>query len=221
MKRDVNIELAGVEAHLLGERALYLPHERALLLADAHWGKTAAFRAAGVPLPAGVTASDLERLSAALARTGAERLIVLGDLIHGRGSYDAPTLDAVQAWRAEHPALSVTLVRGNHDRRAGDPPLTWGFEVVPGPLALPPFVLRHEPQADAGGYVLAGHLHPAVRLGRRRSEQMVVPCFWFGARVGVLPAFGGFTGVSRVRPRPGDRVFVCAEGAVLDVQGAW
>ncbi|MFY7902844.1 MAG: hypothetical protein ACOVOU_08040, partial [Rubrivivax sp.] len=68
-----------------------------------------------------------------------------------------------------------------------------------------------------GRYVLAGHVHPAASLGGRGPGRLRLPCFHFGADVGVLPAFGEFTG-SRVLPRaPGDRVFVIAGDAVREV----
>ena len=54
-----------------------------LFVADVHLGKAAAFRAGGVPLPRGSTAADLARLAAVLQETGAQRLVVLGDFLHG------------------------------------------------------------------------------------------------------------------------------------------
>ncbi len=66
--------LAGESVELLAERALYWPRTRTLLVADVHLGKAAAFRAGGVPVPRGATASDLARLGALVARTGAGRL---------------------------------------------------------------------------------------------------------------------------------------------------
>jgi uncharacterized protein len=42
-------------------------------------------------------------------------------------------------------------------------------------------------------------------------------CFWLGAEVGVLPAFGDFTGVAEVSPAVGDQVFVVADGCVTRV----
>src|SRR6478752_4639680 len=105
----------------MAERALYWQREGALIIADLHWGKAATFRAAGVPLPPGTTTDDLARLDRALARTGARRLILLGDLFHARaGRHAAATLVTVAAWRSAHPSLDVLLVRGNHDRSAGD-----------------------------------------------------------------------------------------------------
>ena len=80
------------------------------------------------------------------------------------------------------------------------------------------FVLNHEPgPAAGGGYALAGHIHPAVRLSSPGERALRLPCFWFGARYGVLPAFGAFTGSASVLPRRGDQVFVIAEDEVLKV----
>ena len=70
---------------------------------------------------------------------------------------------------------------------------------------------------SGGGYALAGHIHPAVRLSASGEKSVRLPCFWFGARCGVLPAFGAFTGSAEVLPRRGDQVFVIAEEEVLQV----
>jgi hypothetical protein len=42
-------------------------------------------------------------------------------------------------------------------------------------------------------------------------------CFYFGKKQGLLPAFGVFTGLGEVQCLEGDRVFVVAEDAVLEV----
>ena len=216
MTNDITIELAGEALQLLPERAIYWPRRATLIVADLHWGKDATFRAAGLAIPPGTTADDLARLDCALERTGAARLLLLGDLLHARAGRDAATFARVAEWRARHAELAVTLVRGNHDRGAGDPPAKWGFAVAGEPLLVEPFVLCHHPQESPAGYVLAGHLHPAARLRGAGRQQLQLPCFWFGPQAGVLPAFGGFTGGALVRPAPGDRVFVLAGDAVLE-----
>ena len=65
-------------------------------------------------------------------------------------------------------------------------------------------------------YILAGHLHPTVVL-RQRGDRLRLPCFHFGARVGVLPAFSTFTNGVVVQPERGDRVYVIAEQRVVAV----
>ena len=219
MTGRLEFEIAGVEVQLLAERAVFLPACETLLVADLHVGKAAAFRAASMAIPAGITAADLERLSAALAGTRARRLVVLGDLLHARSGRAPRTLDALAAWRACHRRLEVVLVRGNHDRHAGDPPEELGFDCVEGPWLDPEsgWTCRHEPEVSGAVYTLAGHLHPSVRLLGAGRQAVSLPCFHFGPAMGVLPAFGGFTGSRRVRPRRGDRVFVVVDGEVLPV----
>lgn len=218
---DLEIEVAGERLILLPERAVYWAREATLLAADTHWGKAAAFRAASLPIPDAMTGDDLDRLARMVERTGARRLIVLGDLLHSRSGRAPETLDAIAAWRAARPDLEILLVRGNHDRHAGDPPAGWSIRCHDEPLELAPFVLRHTPAdtaEDSGGYMLAGHIHPGVRLSGRGGQKLKLPCFWFGSRGAVLPAFGSFTGTASIAPRRGDRVFVVADGAVLPIK---
>jgi len=214
---DVDIDLAGERVRLLPERALHWERAQTLVAADLHWGKASAFRAAGVPLPAGTTAADLARLSSALRRTGATRLVLLGDLFHARAGRVDRTLAEIAAWRTAHPALEVLLVRGNHDRHAGDPPADLRFGVVDGPWPLGPFRLRHEPRPERDGYVLAGHIHPGCTIHGAGRQRIRLPCFAFGAAVGLLPAFTEFSGTGDIDrdPRGGDRIYVVADGEVI------
>ncbi|MCW5635562.1 MAG: ligase-associated DNA damage response endonuclease PdeM [Rubrivivax sp.] len=231
------VRIGGATLRLLPERAAYLEAERALLVADVHLGKAQAFRRLGVPVPEGTTAGTLARLARAVAATGARQVVILGDLLHaplhpaakrlarpGDGAAAADdiaasaTVRAVADWRRRHAALRLTLVRGNHDAKAGDPPAEWRMEVVDEPWPLGPLALRHEPEPDAAGrYVLAGHLHPALHLAGRGPGRMRLPCFHFGSSVGVLPAFGEFTGSTAVRAQPGDRLFAIADDEVREI----
>ena len=154
--------------------------------------------------------------------TRAQRVVFLGDFLHSARSHAAGTLGAIARWRAEHAGLALTLVRGNHDNRAGDPPASLGFTVVDEPLPLGPFALCHHPRPVAGAYVLAGHWHPCISVTGRAFERLRLPCFWLGddsgqlpgQAVGILPAFGGFTGMHRIEPRAGDRIYPIAGEAV-------
>lgn len=214
---DAVADVAGERLHLLAEHAVYWERAAMLLVADLHFGKAAAFRAAGVPVPHGTTTGTLQRLDAALARCSASHVVFLGDLLHALEGRDPGMLRALHTWRARHRDVTMTLVRGNHDARAGDLPDTLDVHHVTAPLIAAPFVLTHHPVTSDAGYVLAGHVHPAVRLIGAARERTRLPCFWFGARTGVLPAFGEFTGLGDVDPLPGDQVFVVAGDSVVRV----
>jgi DNA ligase-associated metallophosphoesterase len=212
----VECKVAGEDVVLLAERAVYWPAKQALFVADFHLGKAASFRRAGIPLPSGTTAENVSRLGRAIDKTDARRIVFLGDFLHSAMGRTETTFAGFSAWRESRKALELTLVRGNHDKKAGDPPESWGMRCIEAGESLGPFILNHEPGASRGGYALAGHIHPAVRLSAG-AESLRLPCFWFGARYGVLPAFGAFTGNAEVQPRRGDQVFVIAEQEVLQV----
>lgn len=223
----VTVDVGGEPLVLLPQKAAFLPRHRALLIADAHVGKAASFRRQGVPVPGGTTRGMLAQIDALVAAHGATRIVFLGDFLHSEHARSASTLEALERWRAGHATLGLTLVRGNHDQRAGDPPPSLGIEALDEPLALGGLRLCHLPRARAGGYVLAGHWHPCVTLSGRALDRLRLPCFWFGAEVGVLPAFGAFTGMHPARPAPGDRLFAVADEAVVPLgsrpvrRGAW
>lgn len=215
---DARVCLAGETIELLPERALFWPRPGTLVVADLHWGKAATFRAAGIPIPAGSTRDDLARLDLALRRTHARRLVVLGDLFHARaGRVAAGTLAELRRWRGLHPELEMLLVRGNHDRHAGDPPEDLRIKCVNAPAFVPPFVFRHEPSSSAAGFTLAGHLHPGLVLCGPALQRERLPCFLLREHSAILPAFGSFTGLGMIEPGPRDRAFVVADAEVIEV----
>ena len=210
------IELAGELVWLLPEKALYWPRERMLVIADIHFGKAASFRALGVPVPAGTTSANLAALDRLVARHGAQQVLFLGDFLHAKAAHAASTMAALQRWRAQNPALALTLVRGNHDLHAGDPPLWLAIAMADEPMHVGPFAFCHHPDLLATGYLMAGHVHPVYRL-RSGWESVLLPCFMADAQRIVLPAFGAFTGGHAVVPEPDELLFVTSGDAVVEV----
>jgi metallophosphoesterase superfamily enzyme len=144
--------------------------DRALLIADYHAGIERALR-----YERGVELDDRgderrERLLGLLDRTGADRLVVLGDLAHRidsprgveRAELDA-LIDAVTA------RVPMTLVVGNHDAGVAD-----GFadridSIGPRGGRMADVGLLHghtwpEPAVLGAGVLCVGHEHPQVRL---------------------------------------------------------
>ncbi|CAG9180344.1 ligase-associated DNA damage response endonuclease PdeM [Cupriavidus pampae] len=214
----VAANVAGETLWLLPEHAIWWPARQMLLVADVHIGKAASFRALGQPVPPGTTASNLARLRALVMRHGARELVILGDFLHARAARTAAVLVALHDWRRALPAeLRITLVRGNHDLHAGDPPPELHIAVTPEPWIVGPFALCHAPGSSDLGYVLAGHLHPAFQLRGRGADAVRLPCFVLGEQGAILPAFGAFTGHATVRAAPAERVYVIGDGRVWPV----
>jgi DNA ligase-associated metallophosphoesterase len=209
----MNAQFAGEAVLLLPEKAVYWPREEMLIIADIHFGKAAAFRAHGVPVPGGTTRQNLDALDALMARHATRQIVFLGDFLHARAAHAVATVAAMLAWRQSHAALRLVLVRGNHDRHAGDPAAALGIEVVDEPYALGPFAFCHHPDVAAPGFVLAGHVHPVFILSSRH-DSLRLPCFLANATRMILPSFGAFTGGHVVAPGHGERVFVSSGDAV-------
>lgn len=186
--------LAGEHVRLFAQRALYWPARGLLAIADLHLGKDDVFRAAGIAWPAGGTQADLARLSALLAQTGATRLIVLGDFIHGTSGV-ARWRGAWQAFRRRHDGVSMEVVLGNHDRGLDATGL--GIRVVGDGATEGAFHFAHDHQGGCAGVCISGHVHPVVRLPLLGASY---PVFHLQDAGLVLPAFSAMTGGWKVSP---------------------
>lgn len=219
MNSHLVVEHCGQTLWLLADKAIYWPARHTLLVADVHIGKAASYRALHQPVPRGTTEATLARLDALLAAYHCRQLVILGDFIHARTARAPNTLARLREWRSRHDGLQIVLIRGNHDRHAGDPPADLGIEVIDQPWLLAPFALQHEPTAHPEHPVLAGHVHPVYLLRGRARQKLRLPCFVLDARLSLLPAFGEFTGGYTVAPGDETRVFVTGDGQVWALGG--
>ena len=181
------LNFAGHAFEPLPSGGLYWHAERALLVADLHLEKFSSFARRGSLLPPYDTGLTLKRLEADIARTGAEKVIALGDSFHR----DEGTSTLLDADRLRLMALlgrtHWTWVSGNHD---------------PSPHALGGvcvdayehrgLTLVHEPRRGVRG-LIGGHLHPAAHV-QVEGRSVRRPCFVHDSSVLVLPAYGASAG---------------------------
>jgi DNA ligase-associated metallophosphoesterase len=217
----MDIEVRGEKLTLYTERAAFWHRERALLIADPHWGKAATFRAGGIPVPHGTTGEAIDRLESVVQKTDPATIIFLGDLLHAKPGRSKEMFSALESWRRKRATTDVILVRGNHDKRAGDPPAELEFRCVDAPYRAGPFLFAHRPATSADGYVVAGHVHPGVRLYGPARQRERLPCFVFGASCAILPAFGDFTGLGDVEPDEFTRLYAIAEEEIVLVSNRY
>jgi DNA ligase-associated metallophosphoesterase len=213
--RPVKVDLAGNEAWLRPERALWLPAEATLVVADLHVGKEAAFRDAGLAVPGGILDETLGRLGRACEACRARRIVVAGDLVHSRRGLSEAVVARFAAWRAGVGA-AIDLVRGNHDRHAPELPPEWRVGEAGGELRLGPLRIVHEPGDGDDAFTIAGHLHPTVTL-RSGVDRLTLPCFALTPRSLVMPAFTRFARGVPVASSPGSRFYAIAGDEVVEV----
>jgi DNA ligase-associated metallophosphoesterase len=211
------IEILGERLCLHHRKTLFWPAQKALILADTHFGKSAVFRREGIALPEGSDAEDLAVITSLINQHAASRLYILGDFVHGALPSGHHFFDVFNAWRAQQRGLELHVVLGNHDRhlqRGALRDVQWHTRVE-----IDPFELVHDPDDARGGYYLAGHIHPVVRLSTR-SDSLRMPVFWQREKGMVLPSFGGLTGGYAVSAQRGDRLHAAGPEFVTELTSA-
>lgn len=211
------INIQGEELILLPEKALYCPKHKTLLAADLHLGKVGHFRQAGIALPGELAESDLLTLDNILNEFAVEHIIFLGDLFHSSVNFD---MNLFSAWREKHGDIRIDLIKGNHDILSDEIYNHFDINIHMKYFLWNSILLTHEPmsnelQLSGCDYVLCGHVHPAVRLVGKGRQSVKLPCFYFGEKQGILPAFGEFTGGYLIKPKPKEKVYVISEGSTV------
>ncbi|MGF1536264.1 MAG: ligase-associated DNA damage response endonuclease PdeM [Elainellaceae cyanobacterium] len=224
----MDIQIHHLTLQLLAERAVYLPAQKALLVADLHVGKSETFQQFGIPVSTQVSQTTLTRLMQLCDRLRPEQLFILGDWFHSKfGLVD----EVLGPWGAflSRAAMAVTLVVGNHDRQLLDECLA----------AMPPHLMVAREIAFAGLWLthapaplpsplpssdlqlnVCGHVHPCLRL-RSAVDTLRLPCFHWDRRsqTFILPSFGEFTGGYEMPLGPGMTAYAVAEEQVVTFEG--
>lgn len=211
----MKVEIFGEELELFPQKAIFWQKEKILLLADLHLGKINHFRRSGIAVPSKANDKNIEALVDLIWKTKPERVICLGDLFH---SHYNPEWEVFGEVIRHFTAISFELVMGNHDIMSDIQYVRKGIKVSD-ELHIEKFLLTHHlvEEVPEGWYNLAGHIHPGVRLQGKGRQAITLPCFYFGDRQGILPAFGMFTGLARIEPKKEEKVFVIADNKIIAV----
>lgn len=201
---------------LLPQKALFWQEEKILIVADVHLGKVGHFRKAGIAIPRSMEQEDLSMLSDLIHLYAPKKIIFLGDLFHSDLNND---WDWLVLWRDLFKNVEMILVKGNHDIIADKVYLNSGF-VLHDTVPYGPFLFIHEPLPlkklrNETAYIISGHIHPGVKLHGRGRQALTLPCFHFGIRQAVLPAFGKFTGKVCLKCEESDRIFGVLRDSVV------
>lgn len=201
---------------LLPEKAIFWEEEKTLIIADIHLGKVGHFRKAGIGIPKEMEQTDLALISDLIYEYKPSKLIFLGDLFHSDMNNDWEWL---VMWRSLFKKIPIILVLGNHDILNDRFYEALNFECHD-TLEIGPFLFSHEPfkpklLTDMDSYVICGHIHPGVTLKGGGRQILTLPCFHFGEKQAILPAFGKFTGKVCVKNEKGDKVFGITKSKVI------
>ena len=194
-----------------GEPALHLPEERALVVADLHYGVEAELLRGGVWVP-NRARQRTERLLTLVSQVSAERLLLLGDVKHQvPHSSHQQKRDLQRMFAALQAAVQVEVVPGNHDGGLRElAPGSIRFHPVKG-VVVGNIGLHHghawpAPDVVACRQVVMGHNHPVIAF-RDRVEKLHTAACWLrvplvagerydevGEELVITPAFGELAG---------------------------
>ena len=203
---------------IVANRTIFWEEERALILSDLHLGKSGHFRKNGIGIPQNIFKEDMQCLMAAIQLFNPTQIIIAGDLFHSHSNKEH---DFFIKWRKDIPHVKFKLVSGNHDilKRA------WyaeaGIEVHENSLTISNFNFTHNINQCAftdNNYCFSGHIHPGIVMKGAGRQRLQLPCFYFGKKFAVLPAFGKFTGTHPVQLQKEDAVFAIAENSIIRIQ---
>lgn len=182
------INLAGAAVRFDHSGVLHWPEERLVVVADLHLEKGSSQGARGRFVPPYDTRKTLVALAETLDRLKPERVIALGDSFHDEGGEARLVPADLERLKALVCSVDWTWVAGNHDPL---PPGGLGGTPV-AEIAVGRLIFRHEPRAGLTPGEVAGHLHPAAKVGRLRSVRR--RAFVSDGKRVILPAFGAYTG---------------------------
>lgn len=189
--KTVTLKINGKEVILLPEKAVFIPSDGFLLIADTHFGKSSHFRRHGISVTSKVYQKDLEVLRLLISKYNPDTVIFLGDLFHS--DINNETLEFLN--KLQFLNTRFVLVPGNHDRwTSRELTEESGIIVTEEILRIGGFSFVHDQgDMDTEEFSFSGHLHPAISM-RSGFTRLVSPAFVLSDDGLILPAFSAFTG---------------------------
>jgi DNA ligase-associated metallophosphoesterase len=228
MQSPVSHKILGQHFWLTTDRTMFWEEEKALVVSDLHFGKTGHFRKSGIAVPASLYKEDLQRLVVQIQHFQPRELIIVGDMFHSSANKE---LELFLRWRSDLSGIGIRLVRGNHDILQEDWYASAGIQLSQQTLSRQQFHFVHDISdqlAKRNGFIknekgvktyfFSGHIHPGIRIDGAARQSLYFPCFYFGKKYAVLPAFSRFTGTAAIFPESEDQVFAIVNKELIQLQ---
>ncbi len=228
MHTPVSYKIRNHQFWLTTDRTMFWEEEKALIVSDLHFGKTGHFRKSGIAIPPSVYREDLQRLVVQIQYFQPSELIIVGDMFHSHANKE---LELFLKWRSDLAGIHIRLVRGNHDILKDEWYQQAGIDLSSQTLSRKDFHFVHDISdqlnqrdgfikniSEERSYFFSGHIHPGIRLNGMGKQSLCFPCFYFGKKYAVLPAFSRFTGVAMIYPEAEEEVFAIVNQELIQLQ---
>lgn len=205
---------------LSASRCIFWEEESALILSDLHFGKSGHFRKSGIGIPQNIFKEDLQKLFSQIQFFKPKTLLITGDMFHSSANKE---LDFFLKWRNDFPSVDFILIRGNHDILSKKFYEESNIKVVENKFSLKGFCFTHDINSPCDDeenelFTFSGHIHPGIKMKGMGNQSLMLPCFYFGRKYAIMPAFSAFTGLAKIKPLQKDHVFAVVENSVMKIQ---
>lgn len=185
----ISVKIAdGVEA--LKERALWMPDEGLLAVADLHLGYEGVLRREGVVIPRRQKAVIMDVLERLVLEHSPQTVLVNGDFKHDFSrNLDEEWYEVKEVLRFLKEKVRLVIVRGNHDNYLPNILRDMGIELRKS-YKVGNYVFTHGHwDIKTRSSVVIGHEHPSLKLRDGIGAVLSVPAFVVGEDFIVMPAF--------------------------------
>ncbi len=197
---------------LEGMRIAFIKSLNSIVASDFHLGYEGAMTKSGVFVPKVNLSKIIESLSAAISTTGANRLIIVGDLKHDFSDIETDEFNELHDLMAflKQKKVAPVLIKGNHDNfveRYSEPfkLLVCGKEADIGNYLFFHGDELPEIPSNRPTMLVMGQEHPAISITNRVGKREKLRCFLYGEYkklpLLVLPAMGYFSTGTDVNTR--------------------
>ncbi|MCL5440556.1 MAG: metallophosphoesterase [Candidatus Marsarchaeota archaeon] len=198
MMLDEDVEL------LEGLPIAHIKSINSIVVADMHLGYEGAMAGEGAFLPKVNLKEICREVKEGIARSGAERVIVDGDIKSEFSKVSVDELNELHGFASflEKEGVMPVLVKGNHDNFVDRYRGAFRMEIYGGHAEIGEYLFLHGDKEPARikrrtRMVVMGHEHPAITISTALGRREKVKCFLYGRYRGkgllVLPAIGYFS----------------------------
>ncbi|MGC8675964.1 MAG: metallophosphoesterase [Candidatus Micrarchaeia archaeon] len=177
----------------------YIKSLDALICADLHLGYEGVMAERGIFLPKANLSKIEQHLEKAKQVTGASTLVVAGDIKNEFSKVHVEEFNEFKEFVefAKRNGLKrLVLIKGNHDNFIDKYKQPFGIEIYRQETLFGNYLIFHGeemPHTNAGGFMIMGHVHPAVAVFNRIGSKEKLRCFLYGKtaskkQILILPA---------------------------------
>lgn len=205
---------------LYPEKFIYWEEENAIILSDVHLTKSGHFRKNGIAIPQQILKEQLHQFFSLLSFFKPKKVIIVGDFFHSTANKE---IELFSKWRSDFKQIEFHLIKGNHDILKQEWYIENDIIIHPSILQIGNIGFVHEfedsfSKKNPELFFFSGHIHPGIEIKIAPKQHLTLPCFQFTKSHCILPAFGVFTGLYKVKPKKVDTIFAIVNTEIIKLQ---